>query len=257
MAPGAASGIRMAGPPRVSGTSCVCVLVPGVGSLFALSPGIPESRGGEAMRLGIRPTARDFRAFLVLLLVAALAASAGWAQNRPSRDRINIKFFLLQDGRLTVSGYAGAGEVVTVTSGRDGQVCSFPTRGEIGWWLCRAEVKGRSFLVRSTGGGGRLVRNRNQPFRPRWLPAEPTTPLARVRHVDPLHIGRTALRRGRLAIRGRGARGNRITVSAADGRELCSAVVGRSRTWRCSARRVSPGTFVVRSSGGASATITR
>ncbi|NRA02417.1 MAG: hypothetical protein HRU00_07430 [Myxococcales bacterium] len=106
-------------------------------------------------------------------------------------------------------------------------------------------MKGRVFWVQSTGGGRAIARERGRRYLPKWLPAEETTPLRLRRHVDDLQIGRTVLRRGRLSIRGRAGRGNTVTVAAADGRRLCSV------------RDVTPGTFIVRSSGGASATITR
>ncbi len=72
------------------------------------------------MRRRIRPIARDIRTLLVLVVVAALVASAGWAQDRQRRDRVTVKLFLLKDGRLGISGNAGAGEVVTVESSQDG-----------------------------------------------------------------------------------------------------------------------------------------
>ena len=60
------------------------------------------------------------RALLLLFLVGALVASAGWAQDVRPTDRVKVRFFLVRDGRLAVSGYAGAGETVTVASNEDG-----------------------------------------------------------------------------------------------------------------------------------------
>ncbi len=209
------------------------------------------------MRRRIRPIARDIRTLLVLVVVAALVASAGWAQDRQRRDRVTVKFFVLKDGRLGISGNAGAGEVVTVESSQDGQVCSVPTQGARGLWNCWADVRGNVFHVSSTGGGSTTARDRGARYLPKWVQEERRTPLRRWRPSTNLQIGRAVLKRGRLSIRGRDGRGNTITVTTGAGRMLCSVAVGRSRVWRCSERGVSPGTFVVRSSSGASATITR